>query len=63
MASLGCNDGYFAMSVSTSTPLNASPNSATESTAELLHLKRRLVATRQELDEARGGRPKKILWF
>ena len=30
--------------------------------AEILRLKRKLAATHQELDEARGSRPKKIPW-
>ena len=46
------------MSVSTSP---SAPNpSASESIVEILRLKRKLVTTCQELDEARGVRPKKI---
>jgi hypothetical protein len=34
---------------------------SSSTTTEVLRLKRKLAATHQELDEARGGRPKKSL--
>jgi len=49
-----------AMPVSpSSTPSDASQDHTPEA-AEILRLKRKLAATHQELDEARGSRPKKI---
>ena len=40
---------------------SATHDASSESAAiELLRLKRKLAATRQELDQARDGRPKKI---
>jgi hypothetical protein len=45
-----------------SPPCNsAAHDGSTESASEILRLKRKLAATRQELDQARDGRPKKIL--
>jgi hypothetical protein len=39
----------------------ATHDGSSVSAAEILRLKRKLAATRQELDHARDGRPKKIL--
>jgi len=46
----------------TSTPIDStSQDDLSSSATEVLRLKRKLAATHQELDEARGGRPKKSL--
>ena len=47
-----------------SPPCNSAAHDASSESAaiELLRLKRKLAATRQELDQARDGRPKKIPW-
>jgi len=47
-----------AMSAS-SIPPDASQDHPSK-TSEILRLKRKLATTHQELDEARGGRPKKM---
>jgi hypothetical protein len=38
------------------------PQNRIPEAAEILRLKRKLAVTHQELDEARGSRPKKIPW-
>ena len=40
--------------------MSAPHNDSSESVTEILRLKRKLAATHQELDEARGSLPKKI---
>ena len=49
-----------AMPVSPSPAPSEPAQSRIPEAAEILRLKRKLVATHQELDEARGSRPKKI---
>jgi hypothetical protein len=41
-------------------PLDAFGTDGSEAVDQILRLKRKLAATHQELDEARGGRSKKI---
>jgi len=48
------------MPVSPSSAPSDAPQDHIHEAAEILHLKCKLAATHQELDEARGGRPKKI---
>jgi len=48
------------MPVSPSSAPSDAPQDHIHEAAEILRLKRKLAATHQELDEARGGRPKKI---
>jgi hypothetical protein len=40
--------------------MSAPPDDSSKSVTEILHLKRKLAATYQELDEACGSLPKKI---
>ena len=40
--------------------MDAPDDNSSESVAEILRLKRKLAASHQELDEARGSLPKKI---
>jgi len=49
-----------AMPVSPSSAPSEPPQDHIPEAAEILRLKRKLAATYQELDEARGSRPKKI---
>ena len=51
-----------AMPVTPSSPPSEPSQDLIPEAAEILRLKRRLAATYQELDEARGSRPKKIPW-
>ena len=50
------------MHISTSIDPTSQDDLSSSATTEVLRLKRKLAATHQELDEARGGRPKKSLW-
>jgi len=45
-----------------SSPFAASSSHGSSSVAEISRLKRKLAATHQQLDEARGAYPKKIPW-